>query len=63
MAVFVAPPGSDLEARPFFVRLAPPTNAGVEAVLKKILQRVRELIERRGRSDFDRGIVDGLGLA
>ena len=58
--VFVAPAGADLEARPFFVRLDPPTNEEVEAVLKKIIQRVRKLVERRGRSEVDEDPGDPL---
>lgn len=49
--VFVPPPGADPEARPRFVRLAPPTDDEVEALLRSVMRRVRRLLERRGRSE------------
>ena len=51
--VFVAPAGADLEARPRFVPLEPPTDEEVTRVLHRIITRVRKLVERRGRSEVD----------
>ena len=51
--VFVAAQGADPEARPRFVRLAPPTEEDVETVLKTIIKKVRRLLERRGRLEAD----------
>ena len=45
------------------MRLAPPTDEEVEALLRKIIARVRRLVERRGRSEADEDPSDQLTAA
>ena len=47
--VFVPPSTTDIEARPRFVRLDPPVDEEVEALLGTIIIKVHRMLERRGR--------------
>jgi hypothetical protein len=52
--VFVRPPSAeDREARPRFVRLPPPTDADVGALLARIAARIDKLLRRRGRLEAE----------